>query len=78
MTEIHAIQNVTGPTITVAVPPEFDGKQVEIDIRLVTRNEPWGEGLKRCAGALADDTEWDAIMLEIYQERKNDTRKEVF
>ena len=78
MIEIHTIQEVTGPTLTIPVPPEFAGEQVEIQIRVVAKKEPWGEGLKRCAGALADDLEWDAIMEEIYQERKNDTRKEAF
>lgn len=71
MTTVHTIQNVTGPKITVPVPPEFAGKQVEIEIRLVpAKKEPWGEGLKRCAGALQDDPHWDAIMEEIHQERK--------
>ena len=75
MTTIHTIQNVTGPTVTVAVPPEFAGQQVEIEIRVVPKKEPWGEGLKRCAGILADDPEWDEIMDEIYRERKLERRQ---
>jgi hypothetical protein len=75
MTTIHTIQNVTGPTVTVAVPPEFAGQQVEIEIRVVAKKkEPWGEGLKRCAGILADEPEWDAIMEEIHQSRKLERR----
>jgi hypothetical protein len=31
----------------------------------------------RTEGALADDPYWDAIMEEIYRERKKDTRKEI-
>ncbi len=33
-----------------------------------------GAGFLRTEGALADDTEWDAIMAEIYQDRKRDRR----
>ena len=74
MTTVHTIQNVTGPTITIPVPPEFAGQQVEIEIRVVPKKEPWGEGLKRCEGALEDDPYWDEIMEEIYQERKRPSR----
>jgi hypothetical protein len=72
MNAFHTIQNVTGPTVTIPVPPEFAGQQVEIDIRIIARKEPWGEGLKRCAGILADDwTEEDDRILEaIHQDRK--------
>ena len=35
-----------------------------------------GEGFLRTEGALADDTEWDAIMEEIYQARRRDRRPE--
>jgi hypothetical protein len=75
MTSIRTIQEVTGPTLTITVPPEFTGRQVEVEVRLVAKTmEPWGEGLKRCAGALADEPEWDAIMEEIYQDRKRERR----
>ena len=75
MTEIHTIQDVTGPTVTIAVPPEFAGQQVEIEVRLVAkRKEPWGEGLKRRAGILADEPEWDPILEEIHQARKLERR----
>lgn len=80
MTMIHTVQNVTGPTVTVPVPPEFAGQQVEIEIRVIARNkEPWGEGLKRCAGALADDwtEEDDRILEEIHQDRKRPSRREI-
>ena len=36
--------------------------------------EKSGEGFLRTAGALADDTEWDAIMEEIYRARKIERR----
>jgi hypothetical protein len=74
---IRTIQNVTGSSVTIPVPPEFQGQQVEIQLKVVPPPRPWGEGLKRCAGALADDPEWDAIMEEIYQSRKIERRPQV-
>ena len=74
MTAIRTIQNVTGPTLTIPVPPEFAGQQVEIEVRVIVKKEPWGEGLKRCAGILADVPEWDGIMEEIHQARKLERR----
>jgi hypothetical protein len=74
MTTVHAIQDVTGPTVTVPVPPEFAGQQVEIEIRVVRKTAPWGEGLNRCAGILAHDPDWDAVMEEIHQARKLERR----
>jgi hypothetical protein len=45
----------------------------------VLAKKPWGEGLRRCAGALAD--EWtgddDRILDEIHQDRKHDSREEI-
>ena len=54
-----------------------EGQEVEVSVRAVAANsgrKP-GDGLLRTEGALADDPYWDAIMEEIYQERKNDTRR---
>jgi hypothetical protein len=73
MITMHTIQNVTGPTLAIAVPPEFAGQQVEIAIRVVPkRTEPSGEGLKRCAGILANDwtEEDDRILEQIHADRK--------
>jgi hypothetical protein len=39
--------------------------------------KPWGEGLRRCAGSMADDPEFDAIMQEIQDERKRARFREV-
>lgn len=80
MTAIQTIQNVTGPTVTVALPPEFAGQRVEISVRVLPkRTEPWGEGLKRCAGILADEwtEEDDRILEEIHQARKHPSRREM-
>ena len=56
-----------------------EGQEVEVTVRPISSGasrQP-GEGLLRTEGALADDPYWDAIMEQIYQERKNDTRKEI-
>jgi hypothetical protein len=54
-----------------------EGQQVEVQVRLVTAAAHSGDGLGRCAGALADDTHWDAIMSEIHEDRRRDTRRDV-
>lgn len=55
-----------------------EGQEVEIYVRTVPPGKKWGEGLRRCAGALAH--EWtdddDRILEEINQERKSDQRRE--
>jgi len=55
-----------------------EGQEVEVQVTLIlkTPREP-GEGFHRTEGALADDTEWDAIMGEIYRARKQDRRAHV-
>jgi hypothetical protein len=80
MTAIRTIQNVTGPTLTIAVPPEFAGQRVEVEVRVMPlRTEPWGEGLKRCAGLLADEwTDEDGrILEEIHEDRKRPSSREI-
>jgi hypothetical protein len=56
-----------------------EGQPVEITIKKLPGIQPWGEGLRRCAGALA--AEWteedDKILEQIYQDRKRDTRREI-
>ena len=49
-----------------------EGQQVEITIRATqpAGSGPWGEGLRRCAGALADIPGLDEDMDEILRERK--------
>ncbi len=55
-----------------------EGQEVEVQVRVLpkTDRKP-GEGFLRTEGALADDTEWDAIMEEIYQARKRDRRPQI-
>jgi hypothetical protein len=50
------------------------GEEVEVQIKTLPPPQVWGEGLKRCAGALADDPEWDSIMEQTYRERKMERR----
>jgi len=63
---------IHGRTIELSEDPGIEeGRQVEIQMRVMaeTRRSA-GEGFLRTEGALADDTEWDAIMEEIHQARK--------
>jgi hypothetical protein len=63
---------IHGRTIELSEDPGLqDGQNVRVQVTtLPPATEPWGEGLRRCAGALADDPEWDAIMDEIHEARK--------
>jgi len=56
-----------------------DGQEVEVHLQITTLPRKTGEGLQRCAGALAADwsEEDDRILQEIYQDRKRDTRREI-
>ena len=79
MTKImHGI--VHGKTIEldqeVGVP---DGQKVEIAIQITLppKTEPWGEGLRRCAGALAGIPGLDEDMEQILRERKTARFREV-
>ena len=56
-----------------------DGQEVELEVKVVTTAKRWGDGLRRCAGALANEwtDEDDRILEEIYQERKRDSRREI-
>ena len=56
-------------------PGVAEGQEVEVQVKVIpkTPRTP-GEGFLRTEGALADDTEWDGIMEEIYQARKLERR----
>jgi hypothetical protein len=73
---LHGVVN--GKTIKLAEDLGMpNGQEVEIVVRLVQHNNAeWGEALRRCAGALADEwtQEDDRILEEIYQQRKSDSR----
>ncbi len=57
----------------------IDGQVVEVQVKIVASAKKWGEGLRRCAGALADEwtEEDDRVLNEIYQDRKRETRREL-
>jgi hypothetical protein len=56
-----------------------EGQEVEVQVKVAFPAKTWGEGLRRCAGALADEwtEEDDRILSEIYQDRKRDNRTEM-
>jgi hypothetical protein len=51
-----------------------EGQEVEVQVKILPPARKWGEGIVRTAGALADDPHWDAIMEEVYRERKLERR----
>jgi hypothetical protein len=66
---------VNGKTIELRDDPGIPaGEEVEVIVKpLQPKPAEWGEGLRRCAGALADEwtDEDDRILEEIYQQRKS-------
>lgn len=52
-----------------------DGQEVEVRIVVIprTQRKP-GDGFLRTEGALSDDDEWDTVMEEIRQARKQERR----
>jgi len=57
------------------------GQAVEVQVKVVSPapTERWGEGIARCAGALADEwtEEDDRIFEQIYHDRKRESRREI-
>lgn len=55
-----------------------DGEKVQVAIHVTPKApEPWGEGLRRCAGALAGIPGLDEDMEQIMRERKTARFREV-
>ena len=55
-----------------------EGQEVEVRVKVLRKSDRKpGDGFLRTEGALADDTEWDGIMEEIYQARKHDRQPEI-
>lgn len=61
---------VEGNTIHLLQDPGLDGYRVEVEIRPIASREERIEALKRIAGSMADDPEFDAILEEIQRDRK--------
>jgi hypothetical protein len=58
-----------------------EGQEVKVSVQVISkdpRRKP-GDGLLRCAGALANEwtDEDDRILAEIHEERKHDPRREI-
>ena len=71
---------IHGRTIELDEDPGVpEGQRVELTLRTVSSIKParTGEGFLLTEGALADDPYWDAIMEEVHQERKSDSRREL-
>lgn len=71
---------VHGNAIELAEPPMIaDGQEVQVIVKILKDPRPWGEGLRRSAGALANDNpeEDDKILEEIYQDRKRKSHREI-
>jgi hypothetical protein len=51
-----------------------EGQAVEVRVKVLPSARQWGEGIRRTAGALADDPHWNAIMEEIHRQRKLERR----
>ena len=56
-----------------------EGQEVEIQVKVVSSQKRWGEGLQRCAGALANEwtEEDDRVLEEIHLDRQRDARREI-
>ena len=55
-----------------------DGQEVIVQVKMVIApSRKVGDGFLRTEGALADDTEWDAIMEEIHCARKLERRTQI-
>ena len=51
--------------------------QIQIQLTMIPNKQPLGEGIRRTAGALVDDPDWDGIMDEIHQARKVERRPQI-
>jgi hypothetical protein len=70
---IHGV--IHGKTVELETDPGLsDGQAVEVLLRPASVRTTPGDGIRRSAGALADDPYWDAIMDEVHQARKQERR----
>ena len=56
-----------------------EGQQVEIKLKIVPATGTWGDGLRRCAGALANEwtDEDDRILEELHKDRKRTSGRDL-
>ena len=69
---------VHGRTIELLADPGVgEGQRVQVVLSVSPSEEAWGEGIRRTAGALADDPDWDTIMAEVHEGRKRERRPQM-
>jgi hypothetical protein len=69
---------VHGRTIELLDDPGVgDGQRVQVVLSLPSSAGAWGEGIRRTAGSLANDPDWDAIMAEVHEGRKRERRPQM-
>jgi len=71
---------IHGKTIELSENPGLaDGQSVQVVVQAAEPARPWGDGIRKSAGALADEwtEEDDKILQEIYQDRKRDSHREI-
>jgi hypothetical protein len=67
---------------TIELRDEIDlaeGQEIEITVRVIPQKGKWGDGILRCAGAMATHRtdEDDRILEEIYQDRKRPSGRQI-
>ena len=78
MSTIHG--KAQGRTIVLDEPLGLPlGQDVEVVVTPVASRRPWGEGIRRSAGALAEtwSGEDDRILAEIHEDRKRASSREI-
>jgi len=69
---------VHGRTIELLDDPGVgEGQRVQVVLSVSSPEAAWGEGIRRTAGALADDPDWDRIMAEVHEGRKRERRPQM-
>ncbi len=52
-----------------------DGQDVEVQLKPVAADRAWGDGIRRSAGCMADDPEFDAVMRQVHSDRQLERRE---
>ena len=53
-----------------------DGQEVEVTVTPARPQRPWGEGIKRSAGAAVNDPDFEGVFEQIANDRKSATFRE--